>query len=201
MKNHERLARRDALKVLASGAVGAVTSSAWVDSLCAFAHQQAHSHAAQAAVAAQGWTPRVLTARQDATVAALCELIIPETDTPGARAVGVNRFVDSVLHDAPDAERTAFLRGLAWIEERSRTRFKKDFVDLAAADQTSLLSAVADRSSRAAADRVGVDFFRAIKSMTIDGYYTTESGLRRELGVTGQLFLIEFDGCKHAEHQ
>ena len=49
--------------------------------------------------------------------------------------------------------------------------------------------------------RAGVQFFRAIKSMTIDGYYTTEIGLRQELGDNGQLFLPQFAGCDHPEHQ
>jgi hypothetical protein len=37
--------------------------------------------------------------------------------------------------------------------------------------------------------------------MTIDGYYTTEIGLRQELGDNGQLFLPQFAGCDHPEHQ
>ena len=48
----------------------------------------------------QDWTPRVLTARQNDAVVVLTELIIPETDTPGAKAALVNRFIDSVLSDA-----------------------------------------------------------------------------------------------------
>lgn len=39
-----------------------------------------------------------------------------------------------------------------------------------------------------------------IKSMTIDGYYTTEIGLKQELGDDGQLFLGQFPGCTHPEH-
>ena len=37
--------------------------------------------------------------------------------------------------------------------------------------------------------------------MTIDGYYTSEIGLRKELGDNGQLFLPQFQGCDHNEHQ
>ena len=35
----------------------------------------------------------------------------------------------------------------------------------------------------------------------IDGYYTSEIGLRQELGDDGQLFLAKFAGCDHPEHQ
>ena len=50
-------------------------------------------------------------------------------------------------------------------------------------------------------DAAGVQFFTAIKSMTISGYYSTEIGLRQELGNDGVLFLPVFTGCTHPEHQ
>jgi gluconate 2-dehydrogenase subunit 3-like protein len=193
--------RRAALRTLATGAVGAATSTTWVESLAALARQQAHAHAADGAIAAQDWAPRVLTARQNEAVVTLTELIIPETDTPGAKAARVNRFIDTVLHDAPPADRDTFLRGLSWIDERSRSLFGKDMVGASAAQQTELLTRLAKEGNADAEDRIGVDFFQAIKSMTIDGYYTTEIGLRQELGDDGQLFHAEFRGCDHPEHQ
>jgi hypothetical protein len=36
--------------------------------------------------------------------------------------------------------------------------------------------------------------------MTITGYYTSEIGMRQELGDDGQLFFAEFKGCTHPEH-
>ena len=191
--------RRDALRTLAAGTIGAVTSTTWVESLSALA--QAHAHAAASPVATQGWAPRVLTARQNTTVITLTELIIPETDTPGARAAGVNRFIDGVLHEATPPDRDRFVRGLAWIDERSTALFGRAFADAGVAQQTTLLTRLADADNTDAGDRPGVEFFRAIKSMTISGYYTTEIGLRRELGDDGRLMLAEFEGCTHPEHQ
>ena len=198
-----RSSRRTALRAIAAGAVGAVASPDWVETLTALARQQAHTHpVAPAAKAAAAWTPRVLTARQNDTVVALTELIIPATDTPGAAAAGVNRFIDGVLHRAPAAERDAFLRGLTWIDARSRALYKKEFTAAAPADQTALLTSIADAAGTPAArDRTGVEFFRAIKSMTIDGYYTSEIGMRQELGDDGQLFHARFEGCTHREHE
>jgi hypothetical protein len=193
------LNRRDALRTLAAGTIGAVASTTWVESLSALA--QAHAHAAAPPVAAQGWAPRVLTARQNTTVITLTELIIPETDTPGARAAGVNRFIDGVLHEATPPDRDKFVRGLAWIDERSTALFGTAFADAGVTQQTTLLTRLADADNTDAGDRPGVEFFRAIKSMTISGYYTTEIGLRRELGDDGRLMLAEFEGCTHPEHQ
>ena len=191
-----RCDRRTALRALAAGA-----AAAWVDSLSALAAQHAHSPAAQAAIAAQEWTPRVLNPQQNETIIALTELIIPQTETPGAKAARVNRFIDAVLQRAKPADRDSFLRGLTWMDERSRTQFRTDFVAATPAQQTELLTTLSKGDGETAELRAGVQFFRAIKSMTIDGYYTTEIGLRQELGDNGQLFLAQFAGCDHPEHQ
>jgi glucoside 3-dehydrogenase (cytochrome c) hitch-hiker subunit len=197
----DELNRRQALRTLATGAIGAATSSFWVESLSALARQQAHAHAADAVIALQEWTPRVLSARQNEAVVVLTELIIPQTDTPGAKAARVNRFVDAVLNDARPADRDTFLRGLAWIDERSRALFGRDFLAATAAEQTALLTRLTNEGNPDGEDRIGIEFVQAIKSMTINGYYTTEIGLRQELGDDGRLFLGQFPGCTHPEHQ
>jgi hypothetical protein len=195
------LNRREALRTLATGAIGAAASSLWVESLSALARQQAHAHAADAVIALQEWTPRVLTARQNEAVVALTELIIPQTDTPGAKAAGVNRFIDTVLHEARPADRESFLRGLAWMDERSRTLFGSDIAGAGSSEQTALLTRLSNEGNSGGEAPIGLEFFQAIKSMTINGYYTTEIGLKQELGDDGQLFLPQFPGCTHPEHQ
>jgi glucoside 3-dehydrogenase (cytochrome c) hitch-hiker subunit len=179
--------RRVALQTLVSGAVGLATAGRWFE-----------------AVSAQDWTPKVFTARQNEMVVALTELIIPETTTPGAKATLVNRFIDAVLQQASTTERESFVRGLSWMDERSKTLFGKDFLAATAAEQTALLTRLAKEGGASAVeadDRPGADFFQAIKAMTISGYYTTEVGLHQELGDDGQLAMAEFRGCEHPEHQ
>jgi hypothetical protein len=203
--NRTGVNRRQAMRTLATGAVGAATSAVWVDSLSALARQQAHTHAAAAAVALQDWTPRVLTARQNDAVIALTELIIPDTGpapgTPGAKAARVNRFVDSVLQGATPADREKFITGLAWVDARSKTLFGKEFVAASAVEQTSLLTRISKDGNPDGEDAIGPEFFQAIKVMTINGYYTSEIGLHQELGDDGVLFMPQFLGCRHPEHQ
>jgi hypothetical protein len=150
---------------------------------------------------APAWTPAILTAAQNETVIILTELIIPQTDTPGARGALVNRFVDSVIADAPAPEREAFLRGLSWIDQRSRAANGADFAASTPAQQTAVLLRLSDERNTDPADAPGAEFFHAIKSMTISGYYSTEIGLRQELGDDGRMMLAEFRGCDHPEHQ
>jgi hypothetical protein len=197
----DTVSRRGALKSLAAGAAGVAASSLWVEALAAVSRQQAHAHGAQAVAAQPAWTPKVLDPKQNELVATLVDLIIPATDTPGAREAGVNRFVDLVLQEAPPSERQQFLKGLAWIDARSAALFQKPFVAALATEQTALLTRLSAEGNPDKEEPAGRQFFEAIKSMTIDGYYTTEIGLRRELGDSGQLFLPAFPACDHPEHQ
>jgi len=66
--------------------------------------------------------------------------------------------------------------------------------------QTALLTIVSSEKNKSLEDEIGRDFFRAIKSMTITGYYTSEVGMKQELGDDGQVFFLEFKGCTHPEH-
>jgi gluconate 2-dehydrogenase gamma chain len=189
------ISRRRALRAMAAAA-----STAWVSELALLAEQQA-VHAHLLAVTPQGgtWTPTVLSPTQFETVGVLVEAIIPTTDTPGARAALVDRYVDGVLSTATPTIRDGFLAGLDWLDNRSATLFNTPFRLASASQQSELLSRLAsDGSTEEAA---GVQFFRAVKSMTITGYYTTEIGLVQELGTHMALVLPAYPGCQHPEHQ
>lgn len=198
--DHDGLNRRAALRALAAGTIGAA-SSFWVDRLNALAHVQAAHARAAGAQRIAAWRPAVLTSRQNDTLVTLTELIIPQTDTPGAEAALVNRFIDSVLAGASPADRDRFVSGLAWLDARSTALFGKDFTSAAPGDQSDLLTRLSADERAPAEDAVGVEFFRAVKALTITGYYSTEIGLQQELGDDGQMFLLAFEGCKHPEHQ
>lgn len=198
------ISRRNALRGIAAGA-GATASALWLDRLTLLAQNPAlHSHAAiagTAQAAAAPFVPKALSPAQLETVATLAELIIPNTDTPGARAALVDRFVDNVMATATPADKDRFLAGLAWIDSRSTALYGKPFTGTTPEQQTDLLTKLAAPGGHAAEDAPGVPFFTAIKGMTISGYYSTKIGLEQELGDNGQLFTAVFEGCTHPEHQ
>ena len=192
--------RRDVLRTLSLGSIGAATAtSVWADTLAALAHNHAHT-AGPSPVLAADWTPKILNTHQNEMVIALSEAIIPQTETPGAKAALVNRFVDAVLEDADVHERKEFARGLAWVDERTQALFGADFVAAAPEEQTALLTIMSSGKAKSVADQIGAEFFQAIKSMTITGYYTSEIAMKEELGDDGQVFFAEFKGCTHPEH-
>jgi gluconate 2-dehydrogenase gamma chain len=197
--------RRDAIRRLAAGGVGAAALPAWVESLSAFAVDHADALHAQARKAAAAWKPKVLTPAQNAAVIALSEAIIPQTETAGAKAAKVNEFIDGALAGASAANREQFLAGLKWVDARvtqgATTDVGKGFAGATIAQQTALLTALSAPDALNGPEKVGAEFFRAIKAMTITGYYTSEIGMREELGDNGQMFFAEFKGCTHPEHQ
>src|SRR3989440_7893896 len=143
------------------------------------------------------WAPRALSSDQLDLVATIAEHIVPETDTPGARAVGVHRFIDAMLADSyPDEERRRFLAGLADVDARAQRSCGRAFLRCAAHEQRGVLDQL-DREAFAATasppDRLPVPFFRTMKELTLVGYYTSEVGATRELRhapVPGR-----FEGC------
>jgi gluconate 2-dehydrogenase gamma chain len=194
------VSRRDALKKIAVSGAAAATAPFWAQGLLSAAEQHAAHYQAGVGRAAP-WTPKALTAAQNEAVVALAELIVPQTDTAGATKANVNQFIDAVLADASPADRQKFVDGLAWIDARSQRDAGAPFAKASAAQQTALLTALSANRSPAPEEQPGVDFFRAIKSLTITGYYSSEVAMREEMGDDGQMFFLEFKGCTHPEHK
>ena len=126
----------------------------------------------------------ILTEHQNAMVTALAESIIPETDTPGATAAQVNRFVDVMLAEwFDDDDREEFLRVLVALDARSTNTFGAPFLALEEAQQVGLLRQLdAEVTARREAELPTEDhFFSRMKWLTMYGYYTSEVGATEEL--------------------
>ena len=87
------------------------------------------------------WVPRTLTPHQHDTVEAIAEIIIPTTETPGARAAGVGRFVDAMFSDYyPAKDRRRFLDGLNRVDAQAKRLHGHAFTELPADQQTAMVS-------------------------------------------------------------
>lgn len=113
-------------------------------------------------------------------LAAVAELIIPETDTPGAIAAGVPELIHKIVAEwFNDDERERFLDGLASVDRTSRRLFGAQFLELDAAARTTVLEALEAASTQSGRSRN--PFFAEIKNLTVFGYYTSETAARYEL--------------------
>lgn len=73
-------------------------------------------------------------------IVAIAEAIIPETETPGARAAQVDVFVDTLLSDHfPAEDKERFLAGLTRLEARSRRTHQMGFGELTPAQQAEMV--------------------------------------------------------------
>jgi hypothetical protein len=150
---------------------------------------------------------RVFTPEQDATVTTLAELIIPATDTPGAKAVRVNEFIDHIVADwFSSEERAGFLAGLADVDVRTQQLFQKKFVNASPAQQTEILRALGDemaaaidaladgpRGYRGAAPEPKNNFYFMLRQLTLTAYFTSEAGFTQQLHE--EIIPGRFDGC------
>ena len=137
---------------------------------------------------------QALDAHQQSTVAELSEMIIPATDTPGAKAARVDEFVDVILAEwATDAERVAFLNGIADLDLRTMVEHKCLFVDATPGQRVAILRSLdaeldSARSARRAWKSGEVPeppdhrqlFWHQMRSLTVSGYYSSEVGYTLE---------------------
>src|SRR5512141_2022267 len=102
--------RREVLRLLAATAISSTIPSD-LFALGREAHRQLGNAVAL----------RTLNKHEDATVATISELIIPTTDTPGAKAARVNEFIDLILTEWYDEEeKSIFMTGLTDVDARAR---------------------------------------------------------------------------------
>ena len=125
------------------------------------------------------------------------ETIIPATDIPGAKAVGISAFMASVATDCyDDATEALFRSGLGQINAASRTRYGKSFLDAAPEERTALLNelAKAERTHSAGnSDPPPPHYFHLFKQLTLLGYFTSE------VGCTQALRYVAIPGAYHGD--
>lgn len=144
--------------------------------------------------------PKFFTAEQLALIATISELIIPTDDhSPGAIAAEVPAFTDLMVSESPAEVKKLWTDGLAAMDSQSRTRHNRPFSEAAPAQQVAILTEVSRNEAKP--QTTEERFFKAIKNMTIDGYYTSKIGIHQELQYKGNTYLKEFKGCTHPEHQ
>ncbi len=147
---------------------------------------------------ARGGPLRVLDPHQSESVATIAEMIIPATDTPGARAAQVDRFIDLLLAEwYPDDERAAFLAGLADVDARARAASGggADFLAASEAQRAAILAQLDAEveALRQAKQDTRQPFFQRMKWLTLYGYFTSEAGAMAELHY--EVVPGSYDGC------
>ena len=123
--------------------------------------------------------PRFLSTDHYTMLQRIVDLIIPETDTPGAYAAGVHRFIDMMLAEWASPEtRTRYVDGLRGIDMRAREIGSGRFSASSSSQQLELLETL---DTEAYAADAGDNFFKDLKTLILFGYYSSEEGASVEL--------------------
>lgn len=162
------------------------------------------SHSAADVKRAAPYVPQFFKPDEFRTVELLTELIVPTDDQPGAKEAQVGNYIDFIVFSAgefvPSLQRE-WTDGLGLLERESQQQFGKAFRMVSEADRAALLTEISLPERDPKARHNGYGFFRLVKEMTVEGFYTSKIGLIDVLDYQGMNYLSEFPGCTHPEHQ
>jgi len=124
---------------------------------------------------AENWSPKHFSPSQINLLRRIAEVIIPETDSPGAAASGVHRFIDTMMAEYYSPEEAHLFRSMLDAWDMS--------ADLSSSSDEVLHSMVSRADQRAFnGGEAGQDeHYRLLKQLVVVGYYTSEIGMTQEL--------------------
>jgi gluconate 2-dehydrogenase gamma chain len=137
------------------------------------------------------WKPVFFTEPQGSLVATVAEIIIPKTDTPGAKDTGVPAFIDLMLKDAYDQEtQEHYSKGLKEFDEAAEKEYGDPFIELTPEQQTAFVKKVHDAAVEEERNRKKPEpgkpvpkrsFILFTKELTLLGFFTSQPGATQVL--------------------
>ncbi len=150
------------------------------------------------ALSSPDWKPKFFDEHENETVMVLSDLIIPDTDTPGAKAAEVNRFIDLYLAAQTPEMQKEYIQALAWLDGYCLTKYTKPFTGLARSEQDEVLTLFTRRPASHQPEP-GFEHLGMLKGSIVEAYYSSEIGAVQELKYQTNPFQTEFPGCKNPE--
>lgn len=139
------------------------------------------------------FVPVFFTPEQAALVAEISGIIIPKTDTPGAKEVGVPGFIDKLIHEVYTKEdQDRFIQNLDEFAQEARKQMGNDFLEGRPEQQLEFI----DKKNREALEGYGQadstgwwaagstkqkPFILKMKELTLLGFFTSEAGATQVL--------------------
>jgi len=139
------------------------------------------------------YQPVFFTKEQAGLIAELSEILLPKTDTPGAKEVGVPSFIDTMLKEVYSKEdQDNFLKAMADFDADARTMFNDAFIDCTPEQQKELVKKHHDAAFAGnvggasgnwwdAANKAERPFILSVKELVLLGFFTSEAGATQVL--------------------
>ena len=115
----------------------------------------------------------------------VAETILPETNTPGAKAAQVGAFIALMVTDTYEpGDQKIFRDGMQQLDAACRTKHNAAFMSATPEQRLALLEEI-DREQKAymdgRAEGAPTHYFRMMRELTLLGYFTSEIGYTRAM--------------------
>lgn len=135
------------------------------------------------AAIAQEIKRQVFSKKQLTLVGEMAQMIIPDTDTPGAKAAGVDDYIHLIVADWYNAdERENFMTGLKSVDDK--------FLNGSLEERTTILTKLDHQVRNIDGNKT---FFEEFKELTLVGYFTSQIGAEQELRY--EQYPGPYEGC------
>lgn len=125
------------------------------------------------------------------------ETILPATSTPGAKEAKIGEFMKVIVTDCYEPkDQTIFKEGLKKLDEASKKKHNKSFMESSAQERHDLLVELDKEAKEYQQNKKKEDpnhYFRMMKELTLWGYFSSEVGATKALryvAVPGK-----YEGC------
>jgi len=189
----ESISRRDILRTLSLGAVAGSVLRVIPLEAAEYAHRVVKEEKKSSASV---YSPKFFSTHQYKTLQAVCQAIIPsDADSGGAIEAGAPEFIDLLTSENPEFQ-LKLGGGIMWLDGACIDRYSHAYLDCAPGQQKEILDLISYRANALKDPGLsqGTDFFSFLRTMTADGFFTSEIGIKY-LGYMGNAFLKDFPGC------
>ncbi len=137
----------------------------------------------------------LVTENQQETVAAVSDILIPETDIVGAKSIGAHLFVLKMVDDCYNKQtQDAFLKGIDQLNEISNKQVDKSFVEATSKQREQIIKKIDIKEIDSLELR---EFYRLTRRHTIQAFMTCEYVMTQINGY--ELVPGRFNGCVPAK--
>lgn len=139
----------------------------------------------------------VLEEKELATLAVLCDVIIPADEhSPAASQLGAQHYINeyvSAPYDSNKADLVTVRGGIAWLDSESRKRFEREFVELSGTQKKAICDDIKWEESAEPEFKAAARFFSKVRNLTATAFYTTDEGMA-DIGYVGNKPTAKFAG-------
>jgi hypothetical protein len=122
--------------------------------------------------------------KSEEIIAHLVDVIIPETDTPGARSASVHKYIINVMINCTSVnQQNKFLSGIEDLKQYAIDKYEKEFLNCSTIEKNAVLEYFANNSgysvnilNKINNKFLGEPFYSRLRNLTVEGYCLSKLG-------------------------